>query len=75
MCYQVLQVTIMMFCTCTEVIFSGKPIMNFLTNVVAPTRLHEAASEDVTMEGDGSPKTTHGVDARPSPPLIQCQPL
>lgn len=59
MCYQVPQFTVMMLHTCTEVIFTGKHIMNFLTHFMTPEVLHEVVSGVPTMKGDDSTKITH----------------
>lgn len=63
MCYQVPQDTIIMHCTCTEVIVTSKHIINFLTNFMTPEPLQKATFGDLTIRGDGSPKTTHCEDS------------
>lgn len=55
MCYQVPQVTKKCFSTCTEDIFTGKHIMNWLTYFMTPELLCKAESGDLTVKGDGSP--------------------
>lgn len=55
--YRAPQVTITMFCTSTELTFPGNHItISFLTNVMTPELLQEAASGDLTVKRGGSPK-------------------